>query len=1060
MQGKGIVKFFTWVFITVIAYQFVLMWPVNSVENDARSKAEEDVEALTFATETDKEEEIDRLTQYYLDSVSEKNVFSIGIKDYKYNELKKQQLALGLDLQGGMSVVLQVNLEDLIRALADNSPDVNIAEALSEAKKAQESDQRDLVTLFIEKYKTKKGAKLAAIFHSQLEGINPDAADDAVQNAIRKEATETVKRTYNNLKRRIDGLGVTQPNVFLDESTDRITVELPGVRSPKRAAKMLITTANLEFWEVYLNSEPMDGGPVAVERFINADESLRTAMGDGSSTTMKITYDTSYTDSTNTVIAYIDTIKTEVVAERDSNDKGPLFKLFQPLGFNKDNRGLAQVGVARLKDTAAVSALLRNPAVADVFPSSVKLMWANKPRKVDDDEEDLDQWVYMYAINTNNEKESPVNGGHIKNAGSSSSSRGDGTFAVNISMNEDGRLRWKDMTSKNKGRPVAIALDNQVYSAPNVNETISGGNTEISGDFTAEEARDLANILVVGKLPARAEIIEQAIVGASLGSATVSAGLMALAIGFGFVLLFMLVYYAFGGFISILCLFLNIFFIIGSLASFGTSLTLPGIAGIVLTIGMAVDANVIIYERIREELRANANWKEAITNGFKYSYSAIIDANFTTLAVAFILFQYGTGPIKGFATVLMIGVVCSVFAAVLVGRLLFNYWMNKDKEITVWTGSTKNILAAPKLNLVAKRKYAYMISSAIIIAGIASMFTRGFELGVDLQGGRSYTVEFAQDVDTDALTKELNSTFLAYAEGEGAQKGYSDKEGANKITIKTFNTANQVKIITSFMQNVREEGVDSIIQRRVYDASLAYSGAKTSYEDFEKGRQAGSAEDGLFLSAFNKVGPTIADDIRQSAFLASIIALSFIFLYILIRFRRWQFSAGALAALVHDVLFVLGMFSLLKGILPFSLEIDQAFIAAILTVIGYSINDTVVVFDRIRETATNNPGDSIRNIVNVAVNNTLSRTFITSLTTFLVIAILFFFGGDGIRGFAFALLIGVLVGTYSSIFIATPVVVDTLKDVESIKYREPEPEVTEEEENGDGDEKKAEETGA
>lgn len=1059
MQGKGIVKFFTWVFITVIAYQFVLMWPVNSVEGNARSNAEGDVESLTFATETEKEEEVDRLTQYYLDSVSEKNVFSIGIKDYKYSELKKQQLALGLDLQGGMSVVLQVNLEDLIRALADGSGDVDMTAALNAAKKAQESDQRDLVTLFVEKFKEiAPDKKLATIFYTKLEGINPDAENDAVQAAIRKEATETVKRTYNNLKRRIDGLGVTQPNVFLDESTDRITVELPGVRSPKRAAKMLITTANLEFWEVYLNTESIDGGPGAVQRFVNANESLRTAMGDGPKT--ETIPDTVWTDTTKTEIDTIKMVENPVTVERDSNDRGPLFDMFSPLGGSAETAGIAQVGVARLKDTAAVSKLLRDPAVIDAFPPSVKLMWANKPRKVDAEEEDTDQWVYMYAINTKGANESPVTGGHIKSAGSSPSSRGDGTFAVNISMNEEGRLKWKEMTSNNKGRPVAIALDNQVYSAPNVNETISGGNTEISGDFTAEEARDLSNILVVGKLPARAEIIEQAIVGASLGSATVSAGLMALAIGFSLVLLFMLAYYAFGGFISILCLFLNIFFIVGSLASFGTSLTLPGIAGIVLTIGMAVDANVIIYERIREELRANANWKEAITNGFKYSYSAIIDANFTTLAVAFILFQYGTGPIKGFATVLMIGVVCSVFAAVLVGRLLFNYWMEKDKEITVWTGSTKNILASPKLDLVAKRKYAYMISSAIIIAGIASMFTRGFELGVDLQGGRSYTVEFSQDVDTEALTKELNSTFLAYAEGEGTEKKHADKEGANKITIKTFNTANQVKIITSFMQNVREEGVDSIIQRRVYDASLAYSGAKTSYEDFEKGRQEGNSDDGLFLSAFNKVGPTIADDIRQSAFLASIIALSFIFLYILIRFRRWQFSAGALAALVHDVLFVLGMFSLLKGILPFSLEIDQAFIAAILTVIGYSINDTVVVFDRIRETATNNPGETIRNIVNVAVNNTLSRTFITSLTTFLVIAILFFFGGDGIRGFAFALLIGVLVGTYSSIFIATPVVVDTLRDVESIKYREPEPEPTEGEEGVDGDEKKTEETEA
>lgn len=1045
MQGKGIIKFFTWVCIAVIAYQFILMWPVSSVEAEARSRAEADVEGQTFASENAKEEEILRLKQYYLDSVSDKNVFSTGIKSYSYSELKKQQLALGLDLQGGMSVVLQVNLEDLIKALvprAVRNGDVDFKIALEEAKKQQENSQEDLVTLFVREYEKKSSDKLARLFYKSLEGITPEVENATVRTAIRKEASKTVERTYNNLKRRIDRLGVAQPNVFLDKSTDRITVELPGVLSPKRAEKFLIATANLEFWEVYTNSEAVGSTNQSSSQLFQAVNSKLNAVLNTNSGEVEQADSlkrTEQSDTTNenindsTLVAELDTAYKESAI--DSTNRGPLFEVFSPIGSQNNNGGSPVVGIARLKDTATVNKLLRHPSVANIFPKNVRLMWANKPEEPrEDSEEDEGQYIYMYCINTKG-KQAAVNGSHIVRANSSPSSAGDGTFAVNIAMNENGRVKWKTMTTDNVSRPVAITLDNQVYCAPNVNDPITGGNTEISGNFTAEEARDLAGILVVGKLPAKTEIIEQAIVGPSLGSSTVNAGLTALLIGFVLVLVFMLMYYAFGGFISVLCLFLNIFFIVGALASFGTVLTLPGIAGIVLTIGMAVDANVIIYERIREELRAGAYWKEAITNGFKYSYSAIIDANLTTLAVAFILFRYGLGPIKGFATVLMIGVVCSVFAAVLVGRMLFNYWMEKDREIKVWSSATENVLSAPKLDLVSKRKYAYLISAAVLIAGIASMFIRGFELGVDLQGGRSYTVEFPQDVDNEVLNDKLTATFLAYAEANPD----ANKTDANKTTVKTFNTSNQVKITTSFMQRSRVENIDSIMQRMVYQASIDYSGAKISYEDFEKGRPSGNEESQLYLSASNKVGPTIADDIQSSAYLASIIALSFIFLYILIRFRRWQFSAGALAALVHDVLFVLGLFSLLKGIMPFSLEIDQAFIAAILTVIGYSINDTVVVFDRIRETATNRLGDSIRNIVNIAVNNTLSRTFITSLTTLFVVAILFFFGGDGIRGFAFALLLGILVGTYSSIFIATPVVVDTIKDVQAIKYREREP---------------------
>jgi len=594
-------------------------------------------------------------------------------------------------------------------------------------------------------------------------------------------------------------------------------------------------------------------------------------------------------------------------------------------------------------------------------------------------------------------------------------------FAVSLSMDQEGAREWRKMTTDNVGRQVAVVLDDRVYSAPNVNEPIPNGNTSISGGFDdVTEAKDLATILSIGKLPSKIEIIEEAVVGPTLGAATVSAGLWSLVGGFLLVLLYMLGYYAMAGIIAVIALILNVFFIFGSLASFGTVLTLPGIAGIVLTIGMAVDANVIIFERIREELRGGLDWKEAISKGFSHSYSAILDANITTLIVAVILFKFGLGPIKGFATVLIIGVVCSVFSAVLIGRMIFDYFMERNKEVSVWAGWSKNILANSTIDFVAKRKIAYAISGVILTIGIISIVTTGFELGVDLKGGRSYTVQFAEDVDVSAFKTEVMASFGTVG---------LDADNADKAVVREFSKSTQAKVTTSFLQGNVDINADSIVLFKIYEAAQKYTGNDTKYAVFAAGEPAdGGAEGAFYLSASSKVGPTIADDIRSSAGWAAILSLIFIFLYIFARFNRWQYSAGALAALVHDVLFVLSMFSIFKGILPFSLEIDQAFIAAILTVIGYSINDTVVVFDRIREVGRDKQDEaSFKEIVNIAVNSTVSRTLITSLTTLFVVFILFLFGGAGISGFAFALLVGILVGTYSSIFIATPVMYDSVK---------------------------------
>lgn len=1034
MQGKGLVKFFMWVLLIAVVYQLLLWWPAWRVESDAEAYAEE--ASLKEPDEALRKLKKDQLVQAYLDSISDEPVFSIPfIKSYTYQGLKKQQLALGLDLRGGMSVVLQVNLEDLVIALSGDSPDGTFRTAMLNARQAQRNSQSDFITLFVQEYeKISPDRKLASVFAASdrlaPRGIGVESSNQQVAQAIRQEANETVDRTYKLLKQRIDRFGVASPTVFLDQNTDRITVELPGVTNPKRARELLQATASLEFWEVFQNTE-------FYNQLNTINELLRKKAKAADMKGDSVKLDTT---GGNTIVKTDSIGKTDSipVAQNDSTnvnpldstDYGPLFKVLSPfVGGEIGNTPI--VGIARLKDTATVNKLF-NDAQARKILRNARLVWAAKPFKNETEGADFGvKFIHLYAINTKGKKEAPLQGDHITYAYPNPSSS-KGGYAVNIDMDNEGAQAWKEMTQRNVGRPVAIVLDNKVYSAPNVENVIAGGNTEITGNFGADEATDLANILSVGKLPTRTEIIEEAIVGPSLGQNTVNAGLIALLVGFLSVLLFMLAYYAASGFVSIICLLLNVVFIIGSLASFGTVLTLPGIAGIVLTIGMAVDANVIIFERIREELRKGKTWGEAVNSGYSASYSSIIDANITTIAVATILFLYGLGPIKGFATVLITGVVCSVFTAVLVGRLIFDGRVIKNKPLSIGTSFTQNLMANPGIKFMAKRKVFYGISGVLIVAGLVSIFTRGFELGVDLQGGRSYTVEFPQDVDITALKDKITETFTATSGDKATEYG------ADKVIIKTFNEANQAKITTSFMQTALDNNVDSIVLARVFDGCKAYAGIDVDFAKFERGRPSTDDQPGMYLSASNKVGPTIADDIQNSAFIASILSVLAIFLYILIRFRRWQFSAGAIIALVHDVLIVLGLFSLLKGIMPFSMEVDQSFVAAILTIIGYSINDTVIVFDRIRETTREMKDSSLITIADTAINSTLSRTSMTSFTTFLVIFILFIFGGDAIRGFAFALTIGILVGTYSSIFIASPLVVDFTKDPNAWKFEEPE----------------------
>jgi SecD/SecF fusion protein len=1024
MQGKSFVRFFTIALVLVVSYIFLLMLPTARIERQASEYAE--AKAANIKDPEEKERVFEEAQEYFLDdSIAEKRYWYTANKNYE--ELKKAQLSLGLDLKGGMSVVLQVNLRDLVVALSKENSDSTFRQAIENARKAQNANQGDFVTLFGREYeKIAKGKSLAALFISsdKLKDITINSTNQQVLAAIRKESSFAVENTYNLLKKRIDKFGVVSPTVALDESTDRITVELPGIKSPKRARRLLQATANLEFWELYTAVDLL--GQTSPGPIIRLNDELKKNPKYNDKAKDQVKPDSA-------TLAKIEAIKNDTALSQIKRDSqialldpsnvvdsiGPLFKILIP--SNPQDVKDPFIAYAKSADTAAVMALLNSEEAKGIIPRDLRFAWAAKSDK--NKETGVRSYI-LFALNTKGNKKATLSGERITSTSVSTTQRGGLDYAVSVNMDKEGTRLWKKMTEENVGKSVAVVLDDKVQSWPRVNEVIPNGSTQISGNFTAADANELSNMLSIGKLPATTEIIEESVVGPSLGQSTINAGLLSLLVGFLLVLVFMIVYYSYSGLIAVATLFLNIFIIFGCLASFGTVLTLPGIAGIVLTIGMAVDANVIIFERIREELRKpDAIWKNAIVEGFKHSYSSIIDANVTTLVTAIILFVYGLGPIKGFATVLAIGVVSSVFTAVLVGRLFFEYFVRTNKPISIWNGATKNVLSNPKIDFMKMRKVSYLISGVLLVAGIVSIFTRGFELGVDFQGGRSYIVEFPKDVNVSDLKKELTTSL----------------DGYSSSSIKNFGAANQVKITTSFLQDSDKEPtlVVSIVLSKVASASKKYSKIEVADSVFAAGKPT-IAKAGLYLLASSKVGPTIADDIRQSAFLSSALALAFIFFYILVRFRKWQFSLGAIIALLHDVLIVAGLFSLLRGFTSFSLEVDQHFVAAILTIIGYSINDTVIVFDRIREEATLAPGDKMKDVINRSINSTLSRTSFTSLTTWIVVVMLFFFGGDGVAGFAFALFVGILVGTYSSIFIAAPIVADTSKDTKAFAIKEDE----------------------
>lgn len=1003
MQGKGVVRFFLILLAIICVYQLLFFVPANRVENNAEAFAEMKTASITDdATRVKDQNEYRRA---YLDSMSNEKVWSLlGIRDFTYSEVKQQQVALGLDLKGGMSVVMQVDLRGFLENLSDNSPDPTFTAALDAADVQLKNAQSDYVTLFGDEFrKIANGKSLASIFsrsEALRDKITFQSEDGEVLRILRTEADETVGLTYNLLKERIDRLGVLQPNVSLDDSRDLIVVELPGVDNPQRAREFLQSAAALDFYDVYRND-----APGIFQGLINANTSLEASVGNSGEGEREILrVDTIYQKDALGNDDLTSTPELDTIFSDQNQAAGPLFSLLRP--FNPSQGATAVIGYTDRSSKDSLENLFKNPAFASNFPQDIQFAIGQKPVRDQNREFTSDYAVYALRLETNGQP--TLSGSHIVEANQSVDVGGSGEVEVNITMDQEGARKWAEVTSANVGREFAIVLDGEVVSAPTINQAITGGRSRITGGFTVQEAQDLASKLEVGRLPSVPRIIQESIVGPSLGKDNIVSSRNALIAGFLLVLVFMLAYYAGAGMISIIALLANIFFIFGALSSFGTVLTLPGIAGIVLTIGMAVDANVIIYERIREEILGGKATLVAIKDGFNASYSAIIDANVTTLLTALVLNYWGLGPIKGFAVVLIIGIFSSLFTAVLVTRLIIDWRTRDGKELGFSTGFSRNILNNVNVNWMAKRKIGYAISGFLIIASLASIFTRGFDLGVDFTGGYSYTVEFeGVDVTADQVRQAAEATFT----------------NASTV-VKAVDASNSFNITTSYNVNSTDVEAAKAVEQKLYEGMKTLQPGLT-LENFETA----DLENSTRIVSSSQVGPTIADDIRNSSFKSGVFALILIFLYLFIRFSRWEFSAGAVAALFHDVIITLGAFSLFHGILPFNMELDQAFVAAILTVIGYSVNDTVVVFDRIREFIGTYTGRTKEEIFNLAINSTLSRTLITSLTTLFVVAILFAFGGGSIRGFAFALLVGILVGTYSSIFVASATVNDLVKDI-------------------------------
>ena len=1006
MQNKGLLTTFTILFAMGCLYALSLTWVASSVESDAKEKSNgnSDVE---FA---------------YLDSMASQEVYPLI--NYTYGELRTKMLNLGLDLKGGMNVTLEVQVEEVVKALSSFNKDVAFNTAIADAKMAQQSADKGFVELFGEIYQNNNpNGKLSGVFYTldNKDKLSPNATNEEVLEFVQAEADDAIERSFNVIRTRIGLFGSAQPNIQRLTGSDRILVELPGVKNKERVRQLLQGTAKLEFWltwenrEVYPMIEQADAKigkilqgivettdttvtdsslteeVIAEEAIVAIDSTKEDAAADLFAD-LENGVDSGSTDSTVSALA------NQENAEQYAKDH-PLFSVLRPAIFqNPETQGYEYgqgpvVGYVAIKDTALVNKYLAMKEVQSFFPPRLKFLWTAKPY------DEKGEFLQLLAIKIDNRDGKAALEGDVIVDASQQFDQFGGSPEISMTMNGEGANKWRILTGGHVGESIAIALDDLVYSFPTVNGEISGGQSSISGNFSIEEAKMIANILKAGKLPAPARIVEEAVVGPTLGQESINKGMMSFAVALLIVLAYMVFYYSKAGIASVIALIANMFFIFGILASMPAlvALTLPGIAGIILTIGMSVDANVLIFERIREEITAGKGVRLAVADGYKFAYSSIIDANVTTLLTGVVLWFFGTGPVEGFAKTLVIGIFTSLFTAIFITRLIFEWQLARNKSLSFSTKLTEGAFKNINFGFIKNRKKFYILSGVIILAGIGSLVSRGLQYGVDFKGGRSYTVRFDTEnkVETQDVAKILTGAFESAPE------------------VKTFGDGNQVKIVTSFMIDSNAEDADDIVEGKLYE------GLSSMLGDVDKAQ---FMENNLMSS--QKVGPTIADDIKKDSLMSIIFSLIIIFLYIVFRFKKWQFGMGALVALFHDVLIVLSLFSLLSGVLPFSLEVDQAFIAAILTVVGYSINDTVVVFDRIREFLGLHKKQEMKEVVNNALNSTLSRTINTSLSTIFVLAMIFFFGGEVIRGFSFALLIGVIVGTYSSLCIASPVMYD------------------------------------
>ncbi len=993
MKNKGFVIGLTIIITLLCVYYLSFTFVSQRVVEDANTYATSEDGTIDFAKK-----------QRYLDSVWTNPVYNLLGLSYTYKEVKDTELSLGLDLQGGMHVTLEVSPVEIIRTLSGNSTNENFLKAIENAREAQASSQASFIDLFYQEYQQLTDEPLADIFANanNRQRINFESPDDEVLDMLREEMKGAIDRSFNILRNRIDRFGTSQPNIQQLQGTGRIQIELPGVENPERVRNLLSGVAKLEFWEVVEIPE-LEASLLSINQKLveeqNAEKVLGTDSGEPAAAADDLTSLLTEEEDVTSLTAENDTTSLDTtLAEADTTGFDSLAnqQASPLLGLLQSQFGL----VYRLEDTAKINNIFERPDIRNLMPRNVKMLWQTKPMVTDNGVELLE----IYAVRTSRTGEPALAGDVVTDARQDFDQRG--APSVSMQMNADGAKAWRQITRDNIGERIAIVLDDRVLTAPRVNVEIPNGQSVIEGDFSLEEAKDLANLLKAGSLPAPTRIVEEAIIGPTLGKLAQRQGIVSIIAGLGIVIIFMVFYYNKSGFVANIALAFNIFFILGILAQLNAALTLPGIAGIVLTIGMSIDANVLIFERIREELAAGVQLRRAITNGYQKAYSSIIDANITTFLTGVIMYYFGQGPVKGFAITLIIGIACSFFSAVYITRVIIEWWTRKgdDTKLNFTTVLSKNVLRNINLDFLSRRRIAYIVSSTIIVIGMGLLIAQGgLNLGVDFVGGRSYVLTFDQAVVPSELKTSL-----------------SDKFDQTGVEVKTYGANNVVKVTTSYLVDDESAEADETVQTALIEGVSEFTGASF----IANAREVDSGQ--FTISSSSKVGATIADDIKNASVTAIIYSLILIFIYIVIRFRRWQFGLGALVALFHDVLITLSAFSIARA-LGLSFEFDQVIIAAMLTIIGYSINDTVIVFDRIRESIHDKFSKDLKEIINVSVNRTISRTLITSGTTLFVIIVLFLFGGEVLRGFSFALLIGILVGTYSSIYIASPVVIDLNK---------------------------------